>query len=271
MKKVIVLLLLMIGLNADNEGFYASVGIGANKYSSKNQDSDGRDKNTLTSVTGKVGYVWDRFYRLGGILAYDGGSGSHTGDSLPIFSEKVTQEEQKGLSNTRITGEVLGSVNLFGRSYFSKETWLYINLGLGANKEKGGYTPMETDMLKVYIPIEIDGEVRVSRSVGINYLLGYAYMPIAKMDISGEIHRLVSFVDGAEITFKDGHRIKAELGISYYFENTTSFFLKGGAEYWIMGESPTYNALSVITYRYVNFYYPHHESLRVGMQAGFSF
>lgn len=265
--KKIGLILAIFGLCLAEDGLFSELGAGIGYY----RYDEPRVMNTdelLLNINGKLGYrqSFAKAEVVGDIFAT---FGRYTGGLLNYDTDNWESFEQKKVYSTHASqifnGQAKLGIDLLG---FSNTADLFIQSGIGYWFLQDRDYTNRRQQVYLYVPIELEGEIRQSPSFAWTFLLGYNHL------IEGR-HKTLSTpsgLDNSDLFAKQdkGFGLKANFGWKQQHKDSTNF-TRIVVDYWKIGDSPTSDWTTNYLNKPIAFYEPRNFTVSVYLQYGWSF
>ena len=274
MKKLLALISLLplglLGAEIFKENLYKSLGIslGYYHYSEVGQQNESvmRDNALRLTFIGNLGYA-KQGAKLEGILEVSYALGVYTGGILD-----VDNPERNGQSVSTITGALMGNLELKG-GYNLLQPLLqnirfYLQSDVGYFLNRNEFLVMDRVQGYLYVPIELEGEIKISPKLALNFLVGYRYFIFGNHFSAASKY---GFTDDYRVTQKQGFGANAFIGFSYLNKNLNKRSVRLVYEHWSVGAADPMQTKSAVTGNDVPIYEPKNRTHLVSLQYIFGF
>lgn len=266
MKKIFVIFALFGAMFAESQnGFFSEAGAGIGYY----RYDEPRVMNTdeiLFNLNAKLGYR-QSFAKV----ELDGNAfvtfGRYNGSLLELGDNLEPRKRRlRSTSSSQIfDGQAKIGVDLLG---FSDGMDLFVQSGIGYWQLFYLSAAYDRRQAYLYVPIELEGEIRQSPSFAWTYLLGYKHL------IEGRHTTTISPVGIADVDLfarqDKGFGLKGSFGWKKQNENATNF-TRLIVDYWKIDESPRSDIGVSHLGRRVQFIEPRNFTLSIYLQYGWNF
>ncbi|MDE7173861.1 MAG: hypothetical protein K2N70_05890 [Helicobacter sp.] len=266
MKKIFVIFTLLGAMFAESQnGFFSEVGAGIGYYRYDEPQVMNTD-DLLLNLNAKLGYR-HHFIKTEGIGNAFVAFGRYNGALLELGDNDERRERKlRSLSASQIF-DVQAKIG-FDMLFFSDSMDLFVQSGIGywqlfyfssSYDRKQGY---------LYVPIELEGEIRQSPSFAWTYLLGYKHL------IEGRHTTTIASLGISDVDLfarqDKGFGLKASFGWKQQNKDSTNF-TRFIVDYWKIDESTRSEPTTTHLGRRVQFIEPRNFTVSVYLQYGWSF
>lgn len=265
MKKLCYMIALL-GLCFAENGMFSEIGAGVGYY----RYDEPRVMNTdelLLNINGKLGYRHD-FVKAEAVGDVFTTFGLYTGGYLE-FDEVVKDIEKKtayGTASSQIfNGQVKLGIDLLA---FSDTMDLFVQSGIGYWLLQDRDYVFKRQQVYVYVPIELEGEIRSAPSFAWTYLLGYNHL----LDARHKTLATPTKVDNVDLFAKQdkGFGLKGSFGWKKKNKDSLNF-TRIVVDYWKIGDSTPSDVGRSYLNAYGWFIEPRNFTLSVYLQYGWRF
>lgn len=254
------------------EGFYKSLGFGLGYYYYGEWDQAGapfmHTDEALFGIVGNVGYTKNGF-KAEVLADANFVVGLYTGGVLDSSDpDLIGKPLKQPTSATIYHGELKAGYNLLEFLNVSNAT-LYAQAGVGYRFYRDGFLSMVRHQGYLYVPFEIEGEVRLKQNLGLQYMLGYNYL------VFGDHKSLASqwhFSEDLIVKQDSGFGLKSFVGLSFKTKSENINTIRLVYEFWSIAASPSSAfATSSVTGSSGYLYEPRNKTHTITLQYLYSF
>lgn len=267
MKKIFAILVFLgIGFAEQQNGMFSELGFGVGYYRYDEPGAMNTDE-LLFNLTTKLGYHYHviKAEANGDLFAT---IGRYNGGVLQFGEDELTRERKKAISETGgllFDGQAKLGVELLS---FSETMDLFLQSGIGYHRLFDLTTSYQRTQVYLYVPIELEGEIRSSPSFAWTYLLGYRHL------IEGRHRTLIGalqVVDADYFAKQDkGFGAKASFGWKKQNKDLLNF-TRFVVDYWKIGAAPRGDTTTSYLGEKLNPHEPKNFSLSIYVQHGWRF
>ncbi|WP_394995221.1 hypothetical protein [uncultured Helicobacter sp.] len=255
------------------EGLYKSLGFGLGYYYYGEWDQVGapfmHTDEALFGIVGNLGYAKNGIkVEVSADASFVIGlyTGSVLDSSNPDLKGKPLKQPT---SATIYHGEFKAGYDLLSHFFGASNATLYAQAGVGYRFYRDGFLSMVRHQGYLYVPLEIEGEVRLGRKLGLEYLLGYNYL------VFGDHKSLASqwhFSEDLIVKQDSGFGLKSFVGLSFKTKSENINTIRLVYEFWSIAASPSSAfATSSVTGSSGYLYEPRNKTHTITLQYLYSF
>ncbi|MDE6044972.1 MAG: hypothetical protein K2F85_05595 [Helicobacter sp.] len=266
MKKIFVIFTLLGAMFAESQnGFLSEVGAGIGYYRYDEPQVMNTD-DLLLNLNAKLGYR-HHFIKTEGIGNVFVAFGRYNGAILELGENGEGQERKlRSISASQIFD---GQAKIgFDMLFFSDSMDLFVQSGIGYWQLFYFSTSYDRKQGYLYVPIELEGEIRSTPSFAWTYLLGYKHL------IEGRHTTTISSLGIADVDLfarqDKGFGLKASFGWKQQNKDSTNF-TRFIVDYWKIDESTRSEPTTTHLGRRVQFVEPRNFTVSVYLQYGWNF
>lgn len=266
MKKIFVIFTLLGAMFAESQnGFFSEVGAGIGYYRYDEPQLMNTD-DLLLNLNAKLGYRHS-FVKTEGIGNVFVAFGRYNGAILELGNNDEVQERKlHSLSASQIFD---GQAKIgFDMLFFSDSMDLFVQSGIAYWQLFYFSSSYDRRQGYLYVPIELEGEVRSTSSFAWTYLLGYKHL------IEGRHTTTISPIGIADVDLfarqDKGFGLKASFGWRQQNKDSTNF-TRFIVDYWKIDESTRSEPTTTHLGKRVQFVEPRNFTVSVYLQYGWCF
>lgn len=267
MKKIFAILVFLgIGFAEEQNGIFSELGFGVGYYRYDEPGAMNTD-DLLLNLNTKLGYRY-RFIKTEVNGDLFGVIGRYNGGVLQFGEDGLTQEKKKLIAENAslfFDGQAKLGVELLS---FSETMDLFLQSGIGYHYLLDLSTLYHRTQAYLYVPIELEGEIRSSPSFAWTYLLGYRHL------IEGRHRTLIGALQVVDADYfaKQDKGFGAKASFGWKKQNKDSLnFTRFVVDYWKIGAAPRGDTTTSYLGEKLNPHEPKNFSLSIYVQHGWRF
>ena len=267
MKKIFAILVFLgIGFAEQQNGIFSELGFGVGYYRYDEPGAMNTDE-LLLNLNTKLGYRY-HFIKTEASGDFFATIGRYNGAILQFGEDELTQERKKLIAENAslfFDGQAKLGIELLS---FSETMDLFLQSGIGYRYLLDLTTSYHRTQAYLYVPIELEGEIRSTDSFAWTYLLGYRHL------IEGRHRTLIGALQVVDADYfaKQDKGFGAKLSFGWKKQDKDSLnFTRFVVDYWKIDAAPLGDTTTSYLGEKLKLHEPKNYTLSIYIQHGWRF